>query len=100
MKKTTTCDVENLGPGLEQEQKWDGFKPVNRIPILPILIIGSPTNTAINIPKKACTEMRPLKKNTYYHNYFSSFFKILNVTYLFLHLLGSIVVMIVWQLDL
>jgi hypothetical protein len=30
-----THDVGNPDPGLEQEQKWGGVKPVNGIPTLP-----------------------------------------------------------------
>jgi hypothetical protein len=38
-KKTTTYDVGNPGPNLEQKQTFGGIKPVNGIPFL---ITGSP----------------------------------------------------------
>ena len=34
-KKTTTYDVGNLVPNLEQKQTFGGIKPVNGIPTLP-----------------------------------------------------------------
>jgi len=46
--------LENPGSHLEQEQKCGGVNPVNVIPILPILIIGSPT--AIQTIK-TCTDL-------------------------------------------
>jgi hypothetical protein len=33
-KKTMTCDVRKLGPGLGQKQKCGGVEPVNEIPTL------------------------------------------------------------------
>jgi hypothetical protein len=42
LKKTTTYDVGNPGPGLGQAHKCGRVKSVNGIPTLLLLIIGSP----------------------------------------------------------
>ena len=42
-KKTTAYEFENLGSGLRQAQKYGRIKPVNGIPILPLLVTRSPT---------------------------------------------------------
>jgi hypothetical protein len=41
-KKNMTYDVGNPDSGIGQAQKCGGVKPVNGIPTLPLLIIGSP----------------------------------------------------------
>jgi len=46
------CDVANPGPGLGQEQKYGGVKPINGIPALPLLAIGYPTARQIYTIKK------------------------------------------------
>jgi hypothetical protein len=48
-----------------QAQKSGRVKPVNRIPTVPLLIIGSPIQIKTNY-KKPCTDSHPLKKTTYY----------------------------------
>jgi hypothetical protein len=40
---TMTYEIENLGSGLRQAQKYGRIKPVNGIPILPLLVTRSPT---------------------------------------------------------
>jgi hypothetical protein len=42
-KMTTIYEIENLGSGLRQAQKYGRIKPVNGIPILPLLVTRSPT---------------------------------------------------------
>ena len=69
----------NPGPGFRQAQKCGGVKPVNGLPTLPFLIIGSPTAiqilTDINITKKTktkkktCTDSLPLKKTSHYQKH-------------------------------
>jgi hypothetical protein len=41
IKKTTTYEVRNPGPGLRQAQKCGRVKYINGIPTLPLLITGS-----------------------------------------------------------
>jgi hypothetical protein len=56
----------NPGPGFRQAQKCGGVKPVNGLPTLPFLIIGSPTAiqilTDINITKKTKTKKKNLHR--------------------------------------
>jgi len=60
-----TYDIGNSSPGLGQVHKCVGVKPVNEIPTIPLLIIGSSMIQTNN--KKNCTDLPPHKKTTYYH---------------------------------
>jgi hypothetical protein len=44
-KTSTTYDIGNPCPGLGQTQKYGGVKLVNGIPILTLLVTGSPKDT-------------------------------------------------------
>jgi len=55
IKKTTTYDVRNPGPGLNRFKNVTEVKPVNGISNLPLLIIGSPPTT-IQISTKDKTQ--------------------------------------------
>ena len=58
-KMTTTYVNGNYPPCLGQTQKCEGFKLINGIPMLPVLIFGSATAIWI---EKTFTDSFPIKK--------------------------------------
>jgi len=65
IKKTTTYSLRNKGPCLVHTQTCDGVNPVNGIPTLPLVIMGSP-NGRTDITKqikKTCKDSFPFKMN-------------------------------------